>query len=138
VSPYCALFGVDPFEFDACLCLELRLQDEPHDVAQLLADVQGQLYKKAMRCRAAGQVQYYKAVKICLCAVGDRVMIYHILARRSLAGYSASRGSDLIAVRSGIRVWALCGERVGRQESTRPSQPFEGGTVRSVGLRVCS
>jgi hypothetical protein len=44
VSPFRALFGVDPFEFDACLGLELRLEDEPHDVAQRLAEVHDQLY----------------------------------------------------------------------------------------------
>jgi hypothetical protein len=57
VSPFRALFGVDPFEFDACLGLELRLEDEPHDVAQRLAEVHGQLYKKAMRSRAGARVQ---------------------------------------------------------------------------------
>jgi hypothetical protein len=45
VSPFRALLGVDPFIFDACLGLELRLKDEPHDVAQRLAEVHGQLYK---------------------------------------------------------------------------------------------
>jgi hypothetical protein len=39
VSPFRALFGVDPFEIDACLGLELRLEDEPHDVAQRIAEV---------------------------------------------------------------------------------------------------
>jgi hypothetical protein len=81
VPPLPALFGVDPFEFDACLGLELRLEDESHDVAQRLAEVHGQLYKKAMRSRAAAQVQYDKAVKMCSYAVGDnvedRVLIYH-------------------------------------------------------------
>jgi hypothetical protein len=38
--------------------------------------VQVQLYKKAMRSRAAAQVQYDKAVKMCSYAVGDRVLIY--------------------------------------------------------------
>jgi hypothetical protein len=56
VSPFRALFGVDPFEFDACLGLELRIEDEPHDVAQRLTEVHGQIYKKAMRSRAAAQV----------------------------------------------------------------------------------
>jgi hypothetical protein len=68
---------VDPFEFDACLGLELRLEDEPHDVAQRLAEVHGQLYKKAIRSRAATQVQDDKAVQMCSYAVGDRALIYH-------------------------------------------------------------
>jgi hypothetical protein len=63
--------------FFACLGLELRLEDKPHDVAQRLAEVHGQLYKKAMRSRAATQVQYDKAVQICSYAVGDRLLIYH-------------------------------------------------------------
>jgi hypothetical protein len=67
---------VDPFELDACLGLDLRLEGEPHDVAQRLAGVHDQLFKKAMR-RAAAQVQYDKAVKMCSYAVGDRVLIYH-------------------------------------------------------------
>jgi hypothetical protein len=67
---------VDPFKFDACLGLELRLEDEPHEVAQRLAEVHDQLYKKAWRSRAAAQVQYDKAVKMCSYAVGDRVLIY--------------------------------------------------------------
>jgi hypothetical protein len=69
---------VDPFEFDACLGLELRLEDESHDVAQRLAEVHGQLYKKAMRSRPAAQVQYGKAVQMCSDAVGYRVLIYHM------------------------------------------------------------
>jgi hypothetical protein len=36
-----------------------------------------QLYKKAMRSRAAAQVQYDKAVQMCSYAVGDKVLIYH-------------------------------------------------------------
>jgi hypothetical protein len=77
VSPFRAFFGVDPFEVDACLGLEFRLEDEPHDVAQRRAAEHGQLYKKAMRSRAAAQVQYDKAVKTCSNAVGDRILIYH-------------------------------------------------------------
>jgi hypothetical protein len=95
VSPFRDLFGVDPSEFDASLGVELRLEDKPHDVAQRLAEMHGQLYKKAMRSRAAAQVQYDKAVKMCSCAVGDRV--------RSLARNFASGGSDLTALWSGSR-----------------------------------
>jgi Integrase core domain len=76
VSPFSALFGVDPFDQVACFGLELRLEDEPHDVAQRLAEVHGQFYKKAMRSRAAAQVQYDKAVQMCSYAVGNRVLIY--------------------------------------------------------------
>jgi hypothetical protein len=82
VSPFRALFGVDPFEFDACLGLELRLENEPHDVAQRLAEVHGQFYEKDMRSRAAAQVQYDKAVQMCSYAVGDRVLIYHTPGER--------------------------------------------------------
>jgi hypothetical protein len=57
VSPFCSLVGVDTFEFDACLGLELHLGDEPHDVAQRLAEMHGQLYKEAMRSRVAARVQ---------------------------------------------------------------------------------
>jgi hypothetical protein len=109
VSPFRSLFGVDPFEFDACLGLELRLDDEPHNVAHRLAEVHGQLNKKAMRIRASAQVQYDKAVQVCSCAVGDRVLIchapgetesgrklrvqwigpYRIMERHSAVGYSA-------------------------------------------------
>jgi hypothetical protein len=97
------------------LSLELRLEDELHDVAQWLAEVHGQLYKKAMRRRAAAQVQYDKAVKMCSHAVGDKVLIYHtpgetesgrklrvpyrghyrITERNSAVGYSAM--SELMA-----------------------------------------
>jgi hypothetical protein len=44
-------------------------------VAQQLAEEHGLLYKKAMRSRAAAQVQYDKAVQMCSYAVGDRVLI---------------------------------------------------------------
>jgi hypothetical protein len=77
VSPFRALLGVDPFEFDASLGFELHLEDEPHDVAQRLAEVHGQLYKKAMCSRAAAQMHFDKAVKMCSYAVGNRVLIYH-------------------------------------------------------------
>jgi hypothetical protein len=76
-SPFRALFGVDPFEFDACFGLEFRLEDDPHDVSQRLAEVHGQLYKKAMRSRATAQMQYDKAVEMCSYAVGDKILIYH-------------------------------------------------------------
>jgi hypothetical protein len=77
VSQFRAIFGVNPFEFDACLGLELYLQDEPHDVAQRLEKVHRQLHKKAMCTGAAAQAQYDKAVQMCSYAVGDRVLIYH-------------------------------------------------------------
>jgi hypothetical protein len=80
-------------------------------VAQRLAELHSQLYKKAMRSRAAAQVQYDKAVKMCSYAVGDRVLIDHtpgetesgrklrvpwigpcrITERHSVVGYSAVR-----------------------------------------------
>jgi hypothetical protein len=66
-----------PFGFDACLGLMFRLEDEPHDVAQRLAEVHCQLYKKAMRSRSESQVQYDKAVQMCSYAVDDRVLIYY-------------------------------------------------------------
>jgi hypothetical protein len=47
-------------------------------VAQRLAEVHGQLYKKAMRSRAAAQVRHDKAVQMCSYAVGDRAPIYHM------------------------------------------------------------
>jgi hypothetical protein len=77
VPPFRALSGMDPFKFDVCLGLELRFEDEPHGVAQRLAEVHGQRYKNAMRSRAVAQVQYDKAVKMCSSAVGYRVLIFH-------------------------------------------------------------
>jgi hypothetical protein len=77
VAPFRALSGVNPFKFDACLGLELRFEGEPHGVAQRLAEVHGQLYKKAMRSHAVAQVQYDKEVKMCSSAAGYRVLIYH-------------------------------------------------------------
>jgi hypothetical protein len=65
VLSYCAyraLFGVDPFEFDACLGLEWRSEAEPHDVAKRLTEVHKQLYSKAMKSWAVAQKQYDKAV----------------------------------------------------------------------------
>jgi hypothetical protein len=125
VSLFRALFGVDPFGFIACLGLELRLEDEPHNVAQRLSEVHGQLYKKPMRSRAAAQVQYDKAVQMCSYAVADRVLIYHtpgetksdrklrvpwigpyrITERRSAVGYSAV--SELEGKTAGVHVKRL-------------------------------
>jgi Tfp pilus assembly protein PilZ len=76
-SPYRALFGVDPFEFDACMGLELRLENEPQDVAKRLGEVHKQLYSKAMKSRAIAHKQCDRAVKECSYAVGDRVLVYH-------------------------------------------------------------
>jgi hypothetical protein len=50
-------------------------------VEQRLAEVHIHLYKKAMRCRAAAQMQSYKAARMCSYAVGDRVLIYHALGK---------------------------------------------------------
>jgi hypothetical protein len=76
-SPYRALFGVYPFEFDAYMDLELRLEDEPQDVAKRLGEVHKQLYSKSMKSRAIAQNQYDRPVKECSYAVGDRLLIYH-------------------------------------------------------------
>jgi hypothetical protein len=108
VSPFPALFDVDSFELDACLGLGLRLEDEPHDVAQLFAEVQGQLCKKAMRSRAAPQV-------MCSYVVGDKGTDLPYTWRggvwpetprpvdRTLSHYGAAFGG-----------WVFCGERIGR------------------------
>jgi hypothetical protein len=77
VSPFRVIFDVDPYEFDVCLGLELRLKGEPHDLAQRLAEVHGKLYNNSMRSRAPAHLQYNKAVQMFSYAVGDRVLIYH-------------------------------------------------------------
>jgi hypothetical protein len=125
VSPFRALFGVAPFKFDVCLSLELRFVDELHNVAQRLAELHGQLYKKAMRSRAVAQVQYDKAVKMCSSAVGYRLLIYHtpgetesgrklrvpwigpcrITERHSAVGYSAVSELDGKTARVYVNRW---------------------------------
>jgi hypothetical protein len=61
------------------LCLELRLEDELYEMAKRLAEDHDQLYTKAIRSRAAAQVQYGKAVKKSSYVVGNRILIYHTL-----------------------------------------------------------
>jgi hypothetical protein len=84
-----------------------------------------------MRSRAAAQVQYDKAVQMCSYAVGDRVLIYNTPGETE-AGRKTPRPVDQTLSHYGAAFggWVLCGERIGRQVSTRPRQPFKGGTGR--------
>lgn len=50
-----ALFGVDAFDSDTCLGLQLRLEDEPENVGRRWAEVHGLLYKSAMKSRYKAQ-----------------------------------------------------------------------------------
>ena len=77
MTPFYAMFGVEAFEWDSCLGLALRLEEEPENVAERLAEAHAQLWKTSMKSRKAAQKQYDKAVVECQYSVGDRVMLYH-------------------------------------------------------------
>lgn len=73
-----AMFGVESFEFDACLGLALRMDEEPQDVAERLAEAHAQLLSASLKIRSNAQRQYYKAVKQTTYTVGDLVILYHV------------------------------------------------------------
>lgn len=77
MSPYFAMFGVRPFEFDSCQGLSLRLEDEPADVAARLAEVHAQLFNASLKSREWAQKHYDKAVEECQFELGERVLLYH-------------------------------------------------------------
>lgn len=50
-TPYRAMFGVDAFEFDCGLGLQLRLEDDPTDLPARLAEIHADLLKQGNRSR---------------------------------------------------------------------------------------
>jgi hypothetical protein len=79
VTPYRAMFGVDVFEFDVGLGVQLRLEDEPEDLPSRLAAVHADLLSAGKRGRSAADKFYNRAVTECSYAIGDRVLIFHPL-----------------------------------------------------------
>jgi hypothetical protein len=77
ISPYRVMFGVDVFEFDAGVGLQLRLDDEPTDLAERLKEVHRDLMAAGRRSRMAAARYYDQAVKETSFVVGDRVLIWH-------------------------------------------------------------
>jgi hypothetical protein len=76
-TPYCALFGVDLFEFEAGINPRMRRDDEPEDLAVRLAEIHEQLYDESLSARnAAGRV-YDRVVKEKSFVVGERVFVFH-------------------------------------------------------------
>jgi hypothetical protein len=70
------MFGVDVFEFDAGLGMQLRLEDEPEDLPSRLAAVHADLLTAGKRNISAAEKVYNRAVTECSYAVGDRVLLF--------------------------------------------------------------
>jgi hypothetical protein len=71
------MFGVDVFEFDAGVGLQLRLDDEPTNLAERLKEVHRDLLIAGRRSRTVAARYYDLAVKETSFVVGDRVLIWH-------------------------------------------------------------
>jgi hypothetical protein len=71
------MFGVDVFEFDAGIGLQLRLEDEPESLHERLLEVHKDLLAAGRRSRTRAARHYDKAVEETFYNVGDRVLVYH-------------------------------------------------------------
>jgi hypothetical protein len=76
-TPYRAMFGVDVLEFDAGIRLQVRLEDEPEDLAERLAAVHKDLLAAGKQSRTSAAKHYDKAVLETMFEIGDRVLIYN-------------------------------------------------------------
>jgi Integrase core domain len=76
-TPHSAMFGVDVFEFDAGIGLQVRLEDEPEDLAERLAAVHKDLLAAGKQSRTSAAKHYDKAVLDTKFEIGDRVLIYN-------------------------------------------------------------
>lgn len=76
-TPYRAMFGVDAFEFDAALGLQLRLEDEPIDLPARLAEIHNEVLRRGKTSRDSAAKYYNRSVKKCSYKEGDRVLLYH-------------------------------------------------------------
>jgi hypothetical protein len=77
ISPYRAMFGVDVFEFDAGVGLQLRLDKEPTSLAERLKEVHRDLLEAGKRSRTVAARFYDLSVKETSFEVGDRVLVWH-------------------------------------------------------------
>jgi hypothetical protein len=77
VTPYRTIFGVDVFEFDAGIGLQLRLDEEPEDLAERLGKTQKDLLSAGSRSRTQAARYYDRAVEEVSFGLGDRVPVYH-------------------------------------------------------------
>jgi hypothetical protein len=77
VTPCRAMFGVDVFEFDAGLGLQLRLDEEPDDLPSWLVAVHADLLSAGKRSRSAAEKFYNRAVVEYSYAIGDGVLAFH-------------------------------------------------------------
>ena len=76
-SPYRSMLGMEVFEFDAGIGLQMRIEDEPEDLSARLALVHKDLMVAGRRSRTQAAKYYDKAVEETTYDVGDRVLIYH-------------------------------------------------------------
>jgi hypothetical protein len=75
-TPFSAMFGSEPFEFDCGLGLRFRPSDEPTDLATRLQAIHAQLLHKADRSREVAARMHDRAVREVEFAEGDRVLVY--------------------------------------------------------------
>jgi hypothetical protein len=71
------MFGVDAFEFDAGVGLQLRLDEEPTSLAECLKEVHRDLLEAGKRSRTVAPRYNDLAVKETSFEVGDRVLVWN-------------------------------------------------------------
>jgi transposase InsO family protein len=76
-TPYRGMFGVDAFDFDAGLGLQLRLDEEPTDLPTSLARLHEDMLRGGLRSRDRAARHYDRAVDETMYQEGDRVLVYH-------------------------------------------------------------
>jgi hypothetical protein len=76
MTPYRAVLGTEVFEFDRGLLQRWRVDDEPENLAQWLAEIHSHLLARRLKVRDEAALTYDRAVRLVEFAEGERVLVY--------------------------------------------------------------
>jgi Integrase core domain len=76
MTPYRAVLGTEVSEFDCGLLQRWRIDDEPENIAQRLAEIHAHLLTRGLKSRDEAALAYDRAVWLVAFAGGDRVLVY--------------------------------------------------------------
>jgi hypothetical protein len=76
MTPYRAVLGTEVFEFDYGLLQRWRIDDEPENLAQRLAEIHAHLLARGLKVRDEAALAYDRAVRLVEFAEGERVLVY--------------------------------------------------------------
>jgi transposase InsO family protein len=76
MTPYKAVLGTEVFEFDCGLLQRWRIDDEPENLAQRLAEIHAHLLARGLKVRDESELAYNRAVRLVEFDEGERVLVY--------------------------------------------------------------